>query len=789
MRNPFARPSVTIRTHPRVAGRDAKPAGLMRRAIRLACCLALALVAAAPAVAQAQRAEYRAFWVDTFNTALNNHADVLAVVDNAKAAKANAIFAQVRRRGDSWYLNSLEPRGDRTPIADGFDPLQDLIDVAHAEGIEVHAFVIMSAVWGRAPNLFPPENPNHVFNRHGGFNAATNTVVPGPDNWLTRTLIPDGTAAITYQGHRFGSDFWIDFGHPAAAAYTVEVVKHLVANYDIDGLHLDRIRYPEIGIAGQTPTTGASVGYNQTSVARFNARHGRSGTPATGDALWSQWRRDQVSNVVRRVYLESLAVKPNLKVSAALIAFGGGPATEAAWNNAEARWRVYQDWRAWTEEGIIDIAIPMVYKGEHAAGLPAQFNQWNEWTKNHQYNRGAMIGIGAANNSVEGSLRQTRRALLAPSAQGKTDLGVIYFSMATSNIAVANNPLALPPGATPARPFAEFASALTTGKSVDGTRNYEDPLANPVPVFSQPAAIPALPWKAQPTVGHLKGFARRADSSALDTATVTIENLDTGATRQTATDGGGFYGGVDLAPGSYLVRAELGSDTLHSCVAEVSAGQVTTADLAAETNAPATAAATTPAAPNGTNGWFTTYVSVSLDASDGCSGVASTEYTTDNGSTWTPYTGAFMISDEGTTTILYRSTDRAGNVEPAQALAVKIDKTAPSLSLAADPSVIWPPNGQTVNVTLSGEGADAVSGLAGVTYVVADEYGAPLAVPARALSGGSASWADPLAVEARREGGDMDGRLYRVVATLSDAAGNTTTQTAFVVVPHDRRKD
>src|SRR5687768_1128692 len=65
------------------------------------------------------RSEYRAFWVDTFNTNLNNHTDVLNVVNNAKAAKANAIFVQVRRRGDSWYLNSLEPPG---PIQPGFDP-------------------------------------------------------------------------------------------------------------------------------------------------------------------------------------------------------------------------------------------------------------------------------------------------------------------------------------------------------------------------------------------------------------------------------------------------------------------------------------------------------------------------------------------------------------------------------------------------------------------------------------------------------------------------------------------
>ncbi|HYP52024.1 MAG TPA: family 10 glycosylhydrolase, partial [Pyrinomonadaceae bacterium] len=696
-------------------------------------------------------------------------------------------------RGDAWYLNSVEPRPDFTPIAAGFDPLQDLIAEAHANGIEVHAFVIMSAIWGRAPNLFPPENPNHAFNLHGGFNAATNTITPGANNWLTRTLLPDGSAGITYQGHRFGSDFWLDFGHPEAAAYTVEVVNHLVRNYDIDGLHLDRIRYPEFGIAAgqpaQTPANGANIGYNQTSVARFNARHNRAGNPATGDALWSQWRRDQVSNVVRRVYLESLAIKPGLKVSAALIAFGGGPTTEAAWNNAEARWRVYQDWRAWTEEGIIDIAIPMVYKGEHTPALVTQFNQWNEWTKNHQYNRGALIGIGAANNSIEGTLRQTRRALLAPSTQGKTDLGVIYFSMATSNIAVTNNPLALPPGTTPARPFAEFASGLTTGKSVNGLTNYEDPLANPVPVFSQPANIPVLPWKTQPAVGHLKGFALRADSSALDTASVTITNLDTNGARATATDGGGFYGGVDLTPGRYLVSAELGPDKLFSCVAEVAAGQVTTADLGAESTAPATTAATVPEAPNGTNGWYTTNVSVALAAQDECSGVASTEYSLDGGTTWTPYGGVFQLANEGTTTVLYRSTDRAGNVETPKSLSVKIDKTAPTLSLSADPSVIWPPNGQTVQVAVGGEGADAVSGLAQVASVVTDEYGTPLAIPARTLSGASATWQDSLGLEARREGADTDGRLYRVVATLRDAAGNTTTETVSVVVPHDRSKN
>jgi hypothetical protein len=49
---------------------------------------------------------------------------------------------------------------------------------------------------------------------------------------------------------------------------------HLVRRYDLDGLHLDRIRYPELAVGGQTPTTGASIGYNPTSVQRFQRHHG-----------------------------------------------------------------------------------------------------------------------------------------------------------------------------------------------------------------------------------------------------------------------------------------------------------------------------------------------------------------------------------------------------------------------------------------------------------------------------------------------------------------------------------
>jgi uncharacterized lipoprotein YddW (UPF0748 family) len=747
-------------------------------------------MASASASAQSV-SQYRAFWVDTFNTTLNNHSDVVAVVNKAKAANANAIFAQVRRRGDSWYLNSLEPPPDTVPIAAGFDPLQDLIAEAHANGLEVHAFVIIGAVWNRSPSAAGglPASPNHVFNLHGGYDPVTRQVVQGPNNWMTRTLLPDG-GTISFQGHRFGNDFWLDSGHPDAAAYTVDVLTHLVRNYDVDGLHLDRIRYPELSVAGQTQSTGTNIGYNETSVARFQRRNGiapGSPPPAQNNPLWNQWRRDQVSNLVRRVYLNAVAIKPHLKISAALIAFSGGPTTEASWNSAEAYWRVYQDWRAWTEEGILDVAMPMNYKRDHNTTQATQYDQWSEWAKNHQYNRAVVIGNSLDLNAIEGALRQTRRAL-SPSSAGASALGVIFFSMANYDDAVNGNPFSIPAGQnTPSRPFAELAAGLTTGKSVDGVTLYEDPATNPTPVFALPATIPTLAWKTSPTVGHLMGFAKRSDGTPLDTATVTIENLDTRATRGGATDGGGFYGGVDLTPGRYLVKAELGADVLYSCVATVTAGAVTTADLGVESVAPVTAATFTPASPDGASGWYRSAVTVTLGAADNCSGVARTEFSTDGGATWEPYTGNIALLSDGIKTIHYRSVDNAGNVEAAQSLTVKIDQTTPTISLSADPSVVWPPNGKTIMIDIIGAGTDAGSGLTEVSYVVMDEYGLPLGIPSRSMKGASATWADQLAVEASRRGYDLDGRVYQVVATLTDVAGNTATATAIIRVPHDQR--
>ena len=142
---------------------------------------------------------------------------------------------------------------------------------------------------------------------------------------------------------------------------------------------------------------------------------------------------------------------------------------------------------------------------------------------------------------------------------GRSD-GVVFFSFANTNDAVPANPLSLPPNQnTPRRSFAEFAAALTTGKSADGTTAYEDQTANPTPLFAQPAPVPVLPWKAAPQLGHVMGIAKNNRGEVMDSAEVLITRITADVPPKgrinirTGTDGNGFYGGVDLAPGQYRV--------------------------------------------------------------------------------------------------------------------------------------------------------------------------------------------------------------------------------------------
>ncbi|MEK6840088.1 MAG: hypothetical protein AABX72_04035, partial [Nanoarchaeota archaeon] len=86
----------------------------------------------------------------------------------------------------------------------------------------------------------------------------------------------------------------------------------------------------------------------------------------------------------------------------------------------------------------------------------------------------------------------------------------------------------------------------------------------------------------------------------------------------------------------------------------------------------------------GDNNWHLSNVQITLNAQDDNSGILKTEYSLDNGNTWDIYTVPILISENGETTILYKSTDNAGNTEIQKEYLLKIDKTAPEAKIYFD---------------------------------------------------------------------------------------------------------
>jgi uncharacterized lipoprotein YddW (UPF0748 family) len=461
--------------------------------LRLLLIVVLFLMSVVPARAQAPAPQVRAFWVDSLNPGFYNHPQVDELVDNVVRAGANTIIVQVRRHGDAWYNNRIEPRAadPRLAPAHEFDPLEYLIARAHQAGVQVHAWLVISVACRPSDRLW--NDPEHFCTAHGP-NAR------GAERWTT----------ATYSGVQVGD---IDFGHPAAVQHTERVVQHLLLAYpQLDGLHWDYIRYGDQG-----------YGYNQVSLERFNRAHGRplDSRPEPTDPAWSQWRRDRVTELARRLYIRAKAIKPTIQISAATITWGGlGSAGGAEWERSAAYSRTFQDWPAWLAEGILDFAVPMHYFNESNPQHRSWYEDWMAFDRAHSGRRAVVSGIGAWLNTPEQNIAQAARAL-APDEQGRALAGAAFFSYAQPR----------------------------SNSDAERRRAFMDDLRRSV--FAAPAAPPAWPWITNPTGGHIQGIAT-IDGQVAPDAKVTLirEGAWLGDIYATAD---GWYGAVELPPGRYMV--------------------------------------------------------------------------------------------------------------------------------------------------------------------------------------------------------------------------------------------
>ncbi|HKB18077.1 MAG TPA: family 10 glycosylhydrolase [Candidatus Dormibacteraeota bacterium] len=432
----------------------------------------LAAVAASPSPSPAPVAfdppQYRALWVDAFHDGIKSQAQVRKLVADARRGNLNALFVQVRKSGDAYFNHSDEPRATDITGPRGFDPLASLIQLAHGSvpRIEVHAWV----------NTFFAGQSSQVYVQHG-------------DEWGNRAS--DGATAG-----------YLDPGVPEVQIYLHRVFMDLARNYDIDGIHLDFVRYP-----------GSDWGYSPSSVSLYEVQSGTSVPPDPGDAQWQAWRRARVTAFVRDLHDDLQLRRPSVKLSGALICYGGGPLSASGWVATSAYTSVFQDWRDWMVKGYIDFGVPMNYDSDWSGREKGWFDRWLTFEKDSGFANRVVIGVGAFLNYPEDALAQIRR-VLAASTGGNRVLGVAIYSYASTSV-YGTDDFYTSPDLASGLPRQPYSGGITTdAELVARAKTFNDSfftqLARPdhyqdveigsvatQPVFNQPAPVPyvALPGR------------------------------------------------------------------------------------------------------------------------------------------------------------------------------------------------------------------------------------------------------------------------------------------------------
>jgi virginiamycin B lyase len=146
-----------------------------------------------------------------------------------------------------------------------------------------------------------------------------------------------------------------------------------------------------------------------------------------------------------------------------------------------------------------------------------------------------------------------------------------------------------------------------------------------------------------------------------------------------------------------------------------------------------------------------------------------------------PYPGGLTLGPDGTLWFTEQLPGKIGQL-------ILPDTTPPLIALSATPTILWPPNGKTVPVTVWGKMVDLGSGVDAnsAVYSVIDEYHQvqPTGHITLDIAG---NYSFKILLLASRQGHDKNGRQYMIRVSVVDNASNRAAKWQVVNVPHDRR--
>ncbi|MHB0976869.1 MAG: Ig-like domain-containing protein, partial [Candidatus Aquicultorales bacterium] len=212
--------------------------------------------------------------------------------------------------------------------------------------------------------------------------------------------------------------------------------------------------------------------------------------------------------------------------------------------------------------------------------------------------------------------------------------------------------------------------------SADASGNTETPQSRTIKVdTADPSSTVADPAGGSTLTGS--GYTVTGSASDASSGVSQVEISINGGAWTTATGNSSWsYSWTFPGDGTYTIRSR--ATDVSGRVETPGAGETVIVD----NSAPVTTLTTSPAAPDGTNGFFITAPSVTLTADE----PGTTYYQWDGtGGAWTTYSGS-IAAPEGEHTLYYYSSDAYGNDESPKSQGIKVDTAAPSTTISTSPS-------------------------------------------------------------------------------------------------------
>jgi uncharacterized lipoprotein YddW (UPF0748 family) len=274
----------------------------------------------------------RGVWVARFHYRYPD--DVRTILRNCAALKLNTVYWQVRGAGTVAYPSQVEPWGREFDFADpGFDPLALAVEQAHANGLRIEAWVNVVPGWQGEQ---PPPSADHLWNTHPEWFLQD---AAGRRQPLNRNYVLLNPAL------------------PEVRQHIVRIIEEILSRYDVDGVHLDYVRY------AWDEEPGASRRYprDPRTLALYRQETGLH--PDDDPSAWDRWRANQLTRLVAEIRAAVDRRRPGATLSAAVMR-----------NPTSAARDCFQNGVAWLRTGLVDALLPMAYTekaGEFEASIAA----------------------------------------------------------------------------------------------------------------------------------------------------------------------------------------------------------------------------------------------------------------------------------------------------------------------------------------------------------------------------------------------------------------------------------